>query len=260
VIDLFARFRRQPAAVSNEQWLAAEQRLSCLRHLGATDRQRLRTLAAAFIADKQWSGAAGMELLPAAQIEIALQACLLVLNLPAPHYRDWIGIVVYPGDFVIPRAVEDENGIVHEYDDPVLGEAWEGGPVLLSWFDCPDDAGTANVVLHEFAHKLDMENDQVDGIPRLPPGLSPREWQRIFQRAYEDFCERVDAADQLGIETELDAYGSDSPAEFFAVMAEAFFETPTQLNADYPDVYGQLSSYFRQDPLAAEQSLVGNQP
>ena len=249
MIDLFAPFRRQPAAISSEQWQAAERRLPCLRHLQPADRQHLRELAARFIADKEWSAAAGMELTPAVQIEIALQACLLVLNLPTPHYRDWVGIVVYPGDFVIPRSVEDENGIVHEYDDPVLGEAWLGGPVLLSWFDCAEDAGTANVVLHEFAHKLDMENGDVDGMPRLPPELPVREWRRAFQAAYEDFCARVDAADELGSETDLDPYGSESPAEFFAVMAEAFFETPAVLHADYPEVYRQLRDYFRQDPL-----------
>ena len=246
----FSRWRRPQAGIGEEQWLAAERRLRCLAHLSGPDRQRLRALAEEFIGAKQWSGAGGLQLQPLMQIEIALQACLLVLNRPPPHYAGWLGIVVYPGDFVIPRSIEDADGIVHEFEDPVLGEAWEGGPVLLSWFESPEDAGEANVVLHEFAHKLDMENGTVDGIPRLPADLPLRDWQRAFAAAYEDFCARVDEADGLGIDTDLDPYGSDSPAEFFAVMAEAFFETPELLNASYPEVYVLLSRYFGQDTLS----------
>ena len=250
MIKLFSRWRRPPTKIGEEQWLAAERRLRCLTHLSAADRLRLRQLAERFIADKQWSGAGGLQLQPLMQIEIAMQASLLVLNRPPPHYSDWLGIVVYPGDFVIPRSIEDADGIVHEFDDPVLGEAWEGGPVLLSWFESPEDAGEANVVLHEFAHKLDMENGAVDGIPKLPADIPLRDWQRAFAAAYDDFCDQVDAADRLGYDTDLDPYGSDSPAEFFAVMAEAFFETPELLNASYPEVFSLLGRYFGQDTLS----------
>ena len=257
MIDLFARLLKKTPAIEDNQWLAAEQRLPCLRHLTESDRPRLRSLATRFIAEKQWSAAGELQLLPSSQIEIALQACLLILNLGLERYRHWLGIIVYPGDFVIPRSVIDENGIVHEYDDPVLGEAWEGGPVILSWFDNPDDAGTANVVLHEFAHKLDMESGQVDGIPVLPKNMSRRQWLTAFAPAYEDFCARVDQAELKGEDTELDPYGSEHPAEFFAVMSEAFFETPKLLRSQYPAVYEQLHLFYCQDPAAAELAVPG---
>jgi Mlc titration factor MtfA (ptsG expression regulator) len=248
--DWLKRRALERIQVSDEQWQAAEAQLACLDHLDAGDRRRLRDMAREFLAQKQWSSAPGLALTAPMQLSIALQACLPVLNLGLEHYRGWVGIVVYPGDFVIPRQVMDEDGVVHEYDDPVLGEAWEGGPVLLSWFDDAADAGNVNMVIHEFAHKLDMENGEVDGIPRLPADLPRRDWIAAFEPAYEDFRRRVDAADRRGEETELDPYGAEHPAEFFAVMSEAFFETPQLLRDEYPAVYEQLCRYYRQDPAA----------
>jgi hypothetical protein len=249
MIALFKDWRRQKALdrvqVSDAQWSAAEAQLPFLDHLDAGDRMRLRQLAHEFLAEKEWNAARGLQLTPEIQLSITLQACLPILNLGLDHYRGWVGIVVYPGDFVIQRSVMDENGVVHEYDDAVLGEAWEDGPVLISWFDDPEDADGVNVVIHEFAHKLDMENGTVDGMPRLPADISRRDWVAAFEPAYQDFCKRVDS----GEDTFLDPYAADHPAEFFAVMSEAFFETPDVLHDEYPAVYEQLRRFYRQDPL-----------
>ena len=230
--------------VSEAQWAEAEARLPFLGHLDADQRRQLRETAREFLAEKEWSAARGLVLTPGIQLSIALQACLPIVHLGLDHYRGWVGIVVYPGDFVIPRQEMDENGIVHEYDDEVMGEAWEGGPVLVSWYDHPEDADGINVVIHEFAHKLDMENGETDGMPRLPADMSRRDWIAAFQPAYDDFCQRVDS----GEDTFLDPYAADHPAEFFAVMSEAFFETPDILHDEYPAVYEQLKRFYRQDP------------
>ncbi len=160
-------------------------------------------------------------------------------------YRGWLGVIVYPGDFIIPRKQMSEDGVVHEFDDEVAGEAWEGGPVLLSWFDRPEDADGMNVVIHEFAHKLDMLNGVPDGLPPLHEGMRRQAWIDAFEPAYADFCERVDA----GEDTFIDPYAAESPAEFFAVTSEVFFETPDVLRAEYPAVYEQLKQFYRQDPL-----------
>jgi hypothetical protein len=250
MIGFFRRWQRrrtlESLRIDEADWAAAEAGLPFLGHLTAGDRQRLRQLVREFLAEKQWSGARGLPLTAAMQLSIALQACLLVLNLGLEHYRGWVGIVVYPGDFVIPRQIMDEDGVVHEYDDEVLGEAWEGGPVLVSWFDRPEEAEGVNVVIHEFAHKLDMENGAVDGLPRLPADMSRKEWLSAFEPAYENFCARVDGGEDTG----LDPYAAEHPSEFFAVMSEAFFETPRLLRAEYPAVYTQLGRYYRQDPAA----------
>ena len=255
MIKLFDAWRRKRAAqeirIDEAQWQRVESALPFLGHLTPEERARLRELAVEFVAAKEWHGAQGLALTADMQLAIALQACLPVLHLGLDWYRGWVGISVYPGDFVIPRQTMDEDGVVHEYDDTVLGEAWEGGPVLLSWFEQPADAGGVNVVIHEFAHKLDMTNGEIDGMPALHAGMTRADWIAAFEPAYEDFCRTVDAADARGEDTALDPYGSEHPAEFFAVMSEAFFETPALLRAEYPAVYEQLQRFYRQDPAAA---------
>jgi len=235
---------KQAAEIGPAQWQRVEARLPFLARLSAAEQAALREMALRFIAAKEWHGAQGLELTAEMQLSIALQACLPVLKLGLHWYDGWVGIVIYPGDFLIPRSVMDADGVVHEYDDAVLGEAWEGGPVLLSWFDAPDAVAGINIVIHEFAHKLDMRSGVADGMPPLGDHMPAQRWRSTFEPAYADFCQRVDQ-DQ---DTRLDPYGAEAPAEFFAVMSEAFFETPDLLYEEYPQVYRQLALFYRQEP------------
>ena len=240
-------------AVEAAQWRRVEATLPFLDHLTAADRARLRETALAFLASKQFHGAQGLALDDDMLLAIALQACLPVLHIGLQAYDGWVGVIVYPGDFLIPRRIVDEAGVLHEYEDEVLGEAWEGGPVLLSWFADEDAPAGVNVVIHEFAHKLDMENGGVDGLPRLRPGMSRRAWAEAFGKAYEDFCAEVDR----GVDTAIDAYGAEHPGEFFAVVSEVFFEDPLVLRGRFPAVYDQLVHFYGMDPAARAAPTSG---
>jgi Mlc titration factor MtfA (ptsG expression regulator) len=242
---LFGKAAPAAPSINGAQWARVEAGLPFLDHLTLADRARLREMALEFIAQKEWHGAQGLELTPGIQLSIALQACLPVLELGLDSYRGWVGVVVYPGDFVVPRKLMSEDGVMHEFDDQVAGEAWEGGPVLLSWFDRPEVADGMNVVIHEFAHKLDMLNGPPDGLPPLHEGMKRKAWIDAFEPAYADFCARVDD----GEETRIDPYAAEHPAEFFAVTSEVFFEAPGLLHHEYPAVYEQLRQFYRQDPL-----------
>ena len=262
MLGAWRKWRRQRAAdqleIAAAQWQDAEYSLPFLDRLTDDERQRLRALACGFIAEKEWSAAGDLQLTAPIQISIALQACLPILNLGLDWYRGWVGIVVYPGDFVIPRQVVDADGVVHEYDDPVLGEAWEGGPVLLSWFPDHlglDDIGDVSIVIHEFAHKLDMSNGEVDGMPALHADMRREDWIAAFAEAYEDFRHRLDS----GKETGIDPYAAEHPSEFFAVASEVFFEAPELLLDDYPAVYAQLRLFYRQDPLSEAVDVASQQ-
>lgn len=246
-------FRKPTVAIPDALWARVEARLPLLDFLDPADRKRLRLMAHGFLAEKQFHGAQGLVLTDEIMLGIAVQACLPVLNIGLQAYRGWVGIIVYPGDFIVPRKDMDDAGVVHEYDDEVLGEAWEGGPVLVSWFGEDDAPAGVNVVIHEFAHKLDMENGGVDGLPPLPEHMSRRDWAAAFTPAYETLCAQVDA----GEHTALDPYATEHPGEFFAVASEAFFETPGVLQAAFPAVYAQLSSYYGLDPAAGEARLRG---
>lgn len=236
--------REARPAVSAQTWARVEAGLPFLDYLPAEDRPRLRALALDFLACKTFHGANGFALSDEMMLTIALQAALPVLNIGLDAYRGWVGIVVYAGEILIPRVETDEDGVVHEFDDSVLGEAWEDGPVLLSWHGGDERADGVNIVIHEFAHKLDMANGGADGFPALPATMSRSTWAQVFTDAYAHFCAEV-GADRP---TLLDPYAAEHPAEFFAVASEVFFEEPCALRAAYPEVYAQLGRYYRQDP------------
>ncbi|MGT2493840.1 zinc-dependent peptidase [Cupriavidus basilensis] len=169
---------------------------------------------------------------------VAVQACVPILRLGIEWYRGWRGIVLYPGEFVIRRTVEDDIGLVHGVVEEASGEAWEHGPVILSWPDVktpgaglnarhahPDD--TYNVVIHEFAHKLDMLDGEPDGVPpfsRTPPRHRPRAVGRDLPVEYDRFAEACDRqSDHAWDHPErlppalrvIGPYGCEAPSEFF---------------------------------------------
>ena len=207
--------------------------------------RKLRDLVVLFLAEKEFVGAHGMEVRDAMRVSIAAQACLPVLELGLDWYRGWHGVVVYPGDFRVRRKEIDEQGVVHEWDDDLAGEAFPGGPVVLSWDAAAHDPAM-NVVIHEFTHKLDMLNGAADGLPPLHPGMDPAAWTAAFTAAYEGFCDAV----ERDRDTWLDPYAAEHPSEFFAVVSESFFTDAAEARRRYPDVYDQLRLFYRQDPAA----------
>jgi Mlc titration factor MtfA (ptsG expression regulator) len=219
-------------------WQRATGRLAFL-----PQNTRIRELALLFLAEKQFAGAHGLEVSDAMRVSIAAQACLPVLELGLDWYAGFTGIVVYPGDFRVRRTEMDEHGVVHEWHDELAGEAMPGGPVVLSWDAAAHDLAM-NVVIHEFVHKLDMLNGAADGLPPLHAGMDRAAWSAAFAAAYEGFCDAVDRSR----DTWLDPYAAEHPSEFFAVVSEAFFTDPAETRRRYPDVYDQLSRFYRQNP------------
>ncbi|MCC5812283.1 MAG: zinc-dependent peptidase [Ectothiorhodospiraceae bacterium] len=226
-----------------------------LQRLDGPDRRRLRELATLFLHDRDVYGAGGLEPEPGMAVEVALVGCLPVLNLGLDWYRDVRTLVLYPGDFVARHRYQDEAGIEHDEESVMAGEAWERGPVVLSWanVEASRDADGFNVVLHEFAHKLDMVNGEANGHPPLHRGMDRQRWTRAFFMAYERLCAELDA----GGEPWIDPYAAESPAEFFSVLSEAFFELPWLLKAEEATVYEQLALFYRQDPAAGMKGPVG---
>jgi Mlc titration factor MtfA (ptsG expression regulator) len=248
----FARWRRRRAArrkpVDDRAWAAVVRRLRFLRTLPAADQERLRDRVAAFLDEKSIHGAGGLELTEPMRLLIAAQACLLVLDLDLDWYDDWVEVIVYPDEFIVEHDYTDEDGVVHRVREPRSGEAWERGPVVLSWLDAEAAGGGDgyNVVIHEFAHKLDLRNGEADGYPPLHAGMSRAAWTEAFSAAYADFGHRIDHRE----DTLIDDYAAEDPGEFFAVLSEVFFERPEALHHDYPAVYRQLVLFYRQDPLS----------
>ena len=237
-----ARTRLDPAL-----WQRVTADLPFLRGLCAEELARLRDLSILFLCEKEMHGAQGLELTDEVRLSIAIQACLPVLNLGLDWYEGWVGVVVYPGEFRVRKEQIDEHGVVHTIDEGLSGEAWPGGPVVLSWQDAGMSKAGYNVVIHEFAHKLHMLRGDDDGFPVPQPGMDEAEWHDVLESAYAQFCSEVDS----GRPTIIDAYGAEHPAEFFAVTSETFFTDSAMLARDYPELYAQLSQFYRQDPADA---------
>ncbi|RRQ22880.1 M90 family metallopeptidase [Thiohalobacter thiocyanaticus] len=237
-------------AIAEPLWQQTMAELPALRGLNRDERARLRELATLFLHQKDFYGANELEVSDTMALCIAAQACLLILNLDLDLYRDWSTIILYPDTFVAPREETDEAGVVHSSRHELTGESWEAGPVIVSWADAapgaaPHGPGT-NVIIHEFAHKLDMQTGSANGLPRLHRDMDVQAWSSAFSTAFEQLIERV----EQGRETRIDPYAAQDPAEFFAVTSEYFFETPRVLREDYPEVYSQFCRYYRQDPAA----------
>jgi Mlc titration factor MtfA (ptsG expression regulator) len=234
-------------AIDAQLWQRVAKPLGFLEGLSEDERRRLESLVLLFLAEKEFTAAAGSTLDDRVRLSIALQACLPILNLGLDWYDGWVGVIVYPGDFRVNRSEVDEDGVVHEWEDDLVGEAFPGGPVVLSWdavSGARDEDEPMNVVLHEFAHKLDEKNGESDGVPPLHADMSRREWVHTLEQAYEDFCARVDR----GEDTLIDPYAAEHVAEFFAVASETFFEQPNALKKDYWKLYDQFARFYRQDP------------
>lgn len=213
----------------------------------------MRHLATLFLAQKEFSGAHGLVVRDEMAVAVAAQAALLILNLDGglDLYAGFVGIVLHSDAVMVAREVMDENGVVHEYDEELVGEAMQGGPMMLSWHDveaASEDAGQAdwayNVTIHEFAHVIDMVDGRADGMPPLADRSEHARWVHVMTAAYADFCAEVDAHQQ----TTIDPYASTSIEEFFAVSVETFYVQPLELQREAPSVYRLLADYFRQDP------------
>ncbi|CAJ48708.1 M90 family metallopeptidase [Bordetella avium] len=233
--------------------------------LDAADLEALRARAAWLLASKQINAAGCLELNDFMRLSICAQAALPILKLSPQLYAGWDEIIVYPSGFTIPQVMQDEDGVVHEYLEEAAGQAWDGGPVILSWDDAADAQEAFNVVIHEFAHKLDLRAGSADGMPDLGPGLSPRQWQQTLQDSLAHFrraLDEIEAAIPPDIDPEspdadtwygqlpLDPYAATDEAEFFAVSSEHFFTAPWPLAEAMPDWYALLRAYYQQDPLA----------
>lgn len=252
IVDWWRRRRAartlQRRPIPEGLWQLTLARYPFIARRSSEDRARLRELATLFLDEKEFAGMQGLEVDDGMAVAIAAQACLPILRLGLAHYGAFKGIVVHPDIVVARREVMDEDGVVHHYDEELAGEAMEGGPVMLTWRDVAEAGDSAawgyNVVIHEFAHVLDMRDGVSDGVPLLPDRAARERWLAVLEPQWHEFCARVDAAQ----DTPIDPYGAESIDEFFAVASEVFFVDAPALRREHPELHALLAGYYRQDP------------
>ena len=241
--SLLGFLRRSPDPIDPALWRDALQRLPWARGLDAGRETRLAELAATFLHQKTITPLGDLALDERDLTLLATLCCLPLIEFGVEGLHGWSQLLIYPDAFRAHRSHVDAAGVMHEWDDELIGEAWEQGPLVLSWADVLADleepyAGFC-VVVHEMAHKLDALDGLLDGTPPLP-----RDWQRAwasdFQHAYDDFCARVDRQEDMAI----DPYAAEAPEEFFAVCSEYHFSDPATLRATLPQVADHLRRLY----------------
>jgi hypothetical protein len=252
-------FGQQPAAIGDILWQTTLARYPFLAALNPSEQVRLAQLSSRFLAHKEFSGTQGLQVSDEMAVAIAAQACLPLLHMGpagARLYDDFKGIVVHPGPMVARREVTDAAGVVHFYTEILAGEAMQYGPIALSWQDVVDSDQSApaghNVVIHEFIHKIDMQAGGANGCPPLPSRGARAEWQHVMQASFETFEHQVLMAERFSAEAPwLDAYGAQSPVEFFAVASEAYFVNRQRFEQEFESLTRLFDSFFKPNkPLA----------
>ena len=255
VFDFLKRQRREritaePFPEAWEEYLRANVAHYAL--LTPDEQARLRDDLRVFRAEREWEGAGGLSLTDEVTVTISALACLLTLGLPnrTDAYRGVSTILVYPAGYRVAGREPMPGGIVDVRESWRLGEAWQHGPVILSWADARDGARQTgdghSVALHEFAHALDMADGDAEGVPRLHRAELYDAWQQVMDAEFNALREETYA----GREAVLDSYGATNPAEFFAVATETFFEKPVALHHRHRLLYSVLRDYYGQDPAA----------
>jgi Mlc titration factor MtfA (ptsG expression regulator) len=269
MFEALARWRRrrllEKYAFPDKDWDEALAPFRFFDRLSGEERRRLRELVSLFCAEKEFAGAGGFEVTLRVQLTIAAQACLPILNLDLAFYRDWRSIVVYGGEALkVRREVTDEAGVVHEYEDEIVGEAGVGGPLVLAWQsvmeELPGEEPVCNAVIHEFAHRVDGLSGETNGAPPLTrkfhAGMTRAGWQATMRHAYDEFCAEVGRWEARGEREHemplIDPYAAEDAGEFFAVVSEVFFVRPAELHGRFPELYKLLARYYRQEPLGSE--------
>lgn len=220
-----------------------------LRALDTQRGARLRELAARFLHEKTITPIGELTLDDAQRVSLAALCCLPLLEFGAEGLRGWSQLIVYPDAFRVNRTHVDAAGVLHEWEDELIGEAWETGPMILSWADivadCEDPEAGFCVAAHEMAHKIDALDGALDGTPPLPRAWQ-KEWARDFQTAYDKLARQVDR----GRDTAIDGYAAEAPEEFFAVVTEYHFSDPRTLRAQMPEVAAHLERFYGLSPFA----------
>lgn len=239
---------RLPRGPIPDNWRGiVDDNVPLAQRLSLEERERLLRLVQLFLSEKHFEGCGGLTVSDEMKVTIAAEACLLLLHLEGPCYPTLRTVLVYPRGFVPTFVRSPETGEIVSPPEPLIGESWRDGVVVISWdaaiHGARNPVDGENVVLHEFAHQLDEENGAGDGAPVLSGGAL-RTWGRVLSDEYQRLRQDA-AADRPSV---LDPYGATNKAEFFAVATETFFEKPAHLKREHPELYEQLKRFYGQDP------------
>jgi MtfA peptidase len=174
---------------------------------------------------------------------VASAAIIPVFKIEDWEYDTLGEILVYPDrfdkDYNFKTGERDVLGMVVHHTSTLIISKKE----LFRGFRSMEGG---NAAIHEFIHKMDEEDGEIDGLPVIM--LNRKElvrWKRI--RALE--MEKLASG-----KSDLDPYALTGEAEFLAVAGEYFFEHPEKMKEKSPELYNILRSIFKQDTVSIIKS------
>lgn len=216
--------------------------------LNPEERDRLELKMKYFLRFKKIVAAQNLSLTHEMELLIAAEACLLVINLDG---RD-----LYPGlshIYILSDAYVESNNPVNPstglpYFSARFGESWKRGPIMLSWEEVQESSRPSlnrhNLIVHEFSHHLDQQDDHFDGTPKLRHKSQYQKWAMVMGREFQALKLRISQFKK----SDIDIYAGTNEAEFFAVCTEYFFSDPYHLEQNHPEIFELFLDYFRIDP------------
>jgi len=202
-----------------------------------------------FLDLKGFHGHHNLEITTEMKVTIAAQACMLLLNRQSDYFPRLQTIEVYPQAF--SSEVTTSNGMLKE--QVRTGESWSNGRVILSWSHSKQGISNfkdgSNVVMHEFAHRLDQLDNNTDGIPtkHFGDGETYYLWSDVILKQYQKHLKKLKKSHKKNNKTLLTEYAGTNEAEFFAVATEFFFEKGKQLKKAEPKLYDLLKDFYKID-------------
>lgn len=172
---------------------------------------------------------------------VASGAVIPVFNFPAWEYRNLKEVLLYADTF--NRDFESEGNT----DRNILGMVGTGyleGKMLLSQRALHDSflnqTDKHNTVIHEFVHLIDKADGDTDGVPAV---LLQQQYIIPWLEMIHTEMQKIKAG-----QSDIDPYAYTNKTEFFAVVAEYFFERPDLLKVQHPQLFNMLQQMFGTTP------------
>lgn len=198
----------------------------------ATFRKRVRD----FLARTAITGV-GTTVTETDQLLVAASAIIPIFAFPDWRYNNIDEVLLYKDTFnqEYQTAGQDRNVLGMVGNGAMNGQMILSQPTLRAGFANPQDGH--NTAIHEFVHLIDKADGATDGVPEYllaQPYLHP--WVKYMHTTIQQMRERG--------HSDINLYGATNDAEFFAVVAEYFFENPDKLKEHHPELYGLLEGMF----------------
>ena len=238
---LTAKYRKRDAILKQafpSIWrIILQENVHFYNALTPKEKKRFEQNVQIFLAEKQITGIK-TEVDDKIRLLVAASAIIPIFGFKEWEYDNLGEVLIYPSSFTkdFKQEGSGRNVLGMVGTGPMLGIMILSKPALIEGFMNPKDG--KNVGIHEFVHLIDFMDGHFDGIPNLLEKKYALPW---IDMIYEEMAKITSG------KSDIEPYGATNKIEFFAVASEYFFEKPSQMKRENPELYKMLTRIFNQD-------------